>query len=717
MQTLRRLLTRIPGADWFNLLLLTLAVLVFFSPVLFGDYFLPFGGGDMASLLWPNFRFAARSLHAGQLPLWNPHQFSGMPFWADNQTALLYPPNWPLWLLLPRIPYTGLELLVMAHIGLTGLLMYACLRLILSGESAIGPAPALLGALIWMFSDVFLTHLGNLNLNAAAAWLPLAFLGAWRGLRDVDLRCILAGAAAIALSILAGHAQMSYYILLLVAAVIGVQLSAFSIQQIRKQKAAGSRPLLLRLALAALLLALGAGLSAGAWLPTLELAAFTARAGLNYEQVSAFSIPTEALIGLVAPWVHGRGPFDFTGDWARVEVGYVGVAGLLLALIGLARSGWRRQGLGLFWGGLAILSFLLALGPATPLHRMAFDSLPGFDAIRAPARMVLLMNFGMAGLAALALQRRGTVPASGEEVSASPVSGRWVRGAHYVLAALVFAELTFFGFRTEIDQRDPTLGFRQPDLLAWFDSQPGAAQGAPYRVEITPGTVQPHLPTWSGAISDGYGFSQPLSLISYDSYWWSMGYRGSPMYNFLGVKYVIAGQEPPGDGRFVRAAEASGQVVWLNTTALPLAQVIYEAVSVEEMGAAWDQLHSEDWDPSRTVYVAAGPALAPSDLSSNQPAALSYQDYRANQITLRVTTSAPAYLVLAEPYYPGWRAWIDGQPAPIYEANLGFRAVFLPEAGDHEVALKFRPPRVYLGLAISVLSLLALIAVLLRSAQ
>ena len=66
-----------------------------------------------------------------------------------------------------------------------------------------------------------------------------------------------------------------------------------------------------------------------------------------------------------------------------------------------------------------------------------------------------------------------------------------------------------------------------------------------------------------------------------------------------------------------------------------------------------------------------------------------------------VNTPEPAYLLLAEVCYPGWQAFIDGTPAPIYRANTAFRAVYLPEPGEHTVLLAFRPPSVIVGLALT----------------
>ncbi len=73
--------------------LLLLVVLAFFWPLVLADQWIPRGGGDLASFLWPVYRFAARCLRAGVVPLWNPHLYSGAPFVADNQSGVFYPIN------------------------------------------------------------------------------------------------------------------------------------------------------------------------------------------------------------------------------------------------------------------------------------------------------------------------------------------------------------------------------------------------------------------------------------------------------------------------------------------------------------------------------------------------------------------------------------------------------------------------------------------------
>jgi uncharacterized membrane protein YfhO len=68
--------------------------------------------------------------------------------------------------------------------------------------------------------------------------------------------------------------------------------------------------------------------------------------------------------------------------------------------------------------------------------------------------------------------------------------------------------------------------------------------------------------------------------------------------------------------------------------------------------------------------------------------------------------SLPGYLVLADTYYPGWRAFVDGHPAQVWRANYGFRAVAV-DAGEHEIEFQYRPRSFVLGAAISGVALLA----------
>src|SRR5579883_2609524 len=56
--------------------------------------------GDLITAFYPSRAFAARAVHEGTLPLWNPYLLGGVPFLASPQSSLFYPPNF-LYYILP----------------------------------------------------------------------------------------------------------------------------------------------------------------------------------------------------------------------------------------------------------------------------------------------------------------------------------------------------------------------------------------------------------------------------------------------------------------------------------------------------------------------------------------------------------------------------------------------------------------------------------------
>lgn len=82
---------------------------------------------------------------------------------------------------------------------------------------------------------------------------------------------------------------------------------------------------------------------------------------------------------------------------------------------------------------------------------------------------------------------------------------------------------------------------------------------------------------------------------------------------------------------------------------------------------------------------------------------------KPSRLEVQVHSEKPGYLVWADVWYPGWRAWIDGVPSPVRQANSLFRAVEVP-AGDHLVVVAYRPGWFFAGAAVSALAWLGLAA-------
>ena len=73
-------------------------------------------------------------------------------------------------------------------------------------------------------------------------------------------------------------------------------------------------------------------------------------------------------------------------------------------------------------------------------------------------------------------------------------------------------------------------------------------------------------------------------------------------------------------------------------------------------------------------------------------------------IVLEATLDAPGYVIVADTFYPGWTATVDGAPAAVYPANLLFRAVFVPE-GRHTIVMKYESTWLRTGGVLTLLGL------------
>ena len=332
--------------------------------------------------------YYATSLRAGQLPLWNPYIFGGVPFLANSQAGVYYPLN--LAFLLGSIPNVySVELAAHSLIAAGGMLWF--------GRRFVGLSwfGAVVAGLAFGFGGAIVTMAGHLNQIQVAAWLPWMLGAGHQVVIRPGSRPLVFLAILITLQALAGHTQQLY---------IGLwALAVYSVWTYLRQVHVGpfrlaNRALWYRLAALAGAGVLAAGLSAAQMVPTLELASLSIRAGgLSYWEATAFSLPPFELAAALVPPVAGGAPFS-------EFVGYVGVVGLALAICGLAaRFGSRER----FWLGWSIVALLLAFGHFTALYYVLYELVPGFDVFRAPARWLVLFAFGASVLARLGRRSRG----------------------------------------------------------------------------------------------------------------------------------------------------------------------------------------------------------------------------------------------------------------------------------------------------------------------
>ncbi len=88
-------------------------------------------------------------------------------------------------------------------------------------------------------------------------------------------------------------------------------------------------------------------------------------------------------------------------------------------------------------------------------------------------------------------------------------------------------------------------------------------------------------------------------------------------------------------------------------------------------------------DPTQAVIIGNVP-----DISLTAPGDITFIKYLPTEVELETTSGG--VLLLYDSYYPGWTATVNGSLAPIYRANINFRAVSLP-AGENHVMFGYSP--------------------------
>ncbi len=89
-------------------------------------------------------------------------------------------------------------------------------------------------------------------------------------------------------------------------------------------------------------------------------------------------------------------------------------------------------------------------------------------------------------------------------------------------------------------------------------------------------------------------------------------------------------------------------------------------------------------------------------------------DVADDEVRMSVDAKGPAAIVLADTWYPGWRAWVDGKPTTIHRAGGYFRCVVV-EGGRHEIVMRYEPRSVLIGALMSLIAWLLLLAMVVRA--
>jgi len=642
-----------------------LLLIIFFNKIIFTGQ--SFFVRDTLSQFHPWKVFASERIKDGKIPLWNPYTYSGMPFLANMQSAIFYPPN----ILFYFIPFVlAYKFYILLHFFLAGLFMYLLIRDFEANETA-----AFVSGVVFTFNGYLLTRIEFLSVLGTSVWLPASFLLLRKCLKtNSSFKSRILLGTVFAVQFLAGHPQIMLYgvfLLLLYAVCYDVKY--------RRIKA------LPAFAVSGMIAVL---ISAVQLLPSLEFLAYSIRAGgLDYGIVSANSLSPMGLLNFFNPFLKYHHNF-----WASAC--YIGVIPVLFS----AAAFLSRKKTALFFGAVFLLSIFFAAGKFNPLFKYFYLL---FASVRYPATILYLSVFSAAVLAGLGIEHL-----------------RLSKAVQLTIVFLVVCDLYIAGqrFNSVTDRKIFTV---YGNNIAFLRERNGF-----HRFFLTPKTDETRkvqglsfFGAWSNWKDNLYGNTnlcfhlfnaagQDLRIKRYDDFLNRLCAMGSmdsagKLLSMLNVKYVLS-MDGVKSKKYKKVLDGPVKI-YENRHFLSRVFFVRQAV-VKKKAEVLDYLTGSFFDPRKEVVLEKTLHGQPAKRAgAGGSAEITY--YRPEEVVIKAAAPCDGWVVLSDTYFPGWKATVDGKKAEIFRANYIFRAVAVNE-GSHIIKFVYEPVSYKMGEMVTVVSLL-----------
>lgn len=463
------------------------------------------------------------------------------------------------------------------------------------------------------------------------------------------------------------------------------------------------------------------------------------------------------------PPYRGKSPF-------KLHTEYAGAFVVALLFLGVVYS--RRDRYWWFFAGLSIVVLSVAFGGFTPLFRLYYAVMPEFKRFRAPNLTFFLVSTSLVTMAALTMERLAVLRAAtaarkkgakdplavapwvlgglivltiigaglaGGSATAGPSrAAGWMRFALFLAAVAVLlwlwltqrlrprvaAALLSLVVVTDlwiIDRRffmtvpPPDVTFAADDVVRFLESQPGTfrvwapnlgqqQRGASYRqgdylmrfrIQQAGGEHGNQLQRWNQYVGTN-------SATYVD---WHNFARYPVFMDAANVRYIIT-RAQLGGVPWKEVHRGSAGIVYENQNALPRAYLVGAVTVAAPPEGALDTMKQAGFDPRRTgvLYQPLADSLGGDPVQGTAEVTT----YQPDHVEIHARTDRRALLVLADNYYEGWQATVDGQTQAVLRVDHTFRGVVLGP-GDHDIVMDFRPASFYAGFWIYLVGSLVLL--------
>jgi hypothetical protein len=733
-------------AFWRINLILGVAVLATFPMVLL-DY-QTFIARDFGVFGFPFAHYLKDSWLQGEMPLWDPYSLCGIPFLAQWNTLSLYPGS----ILFLVFPLPGsLTVFCLLHLWLGGLGMHRLARHWL-GASDFAAAAA---GLVYAFNGFTLSCLVWPHYLAAIGWAPWllhALTGIGKGTRNNLALAAMAGA----MQMLTGAPEL----ILITWFFAGISVVWDNLKSPKSPlKTIG------QFLLAALF---SAGLAAVQLLPFFQLLLDSDRSSTLTDD--RWPMPVAGLANFLVPLFQcfsRQTGIYVQYDQQFVPSYYLGICVPALAILALWRGSGRPAWL---LGLLSIISLVLALGNQGCIYPLLAKFLPFLKTMRFPVKFLFLLVLAAPLLAAMALNCVPfPSPAANQKERRSfffiwlgfialiflicgaayfypryqPPYHDWRVTWHSAAWAALWLSLglgSFYGWKAGLAKSPPAIPFFfQAAILAvlWLDvysHMPGMNPTASGQV-FAPGiptlnpkpalgtsrammSPQAHLELWQNSVTDPktnlicdrLALNGNLNLLEQipkvdgffalnireskevqDLLYATNAPRFPALEQFLGVCHSTT------PGQLFRWTPSTNFSPWITGGQKPV--FVSQATSLRWLADPTRDFTREVSLPENLTGLVQAKATTPVQITRRQ--------IQAHRLEAEVACATNAMIVIAQCYYPAWKAYVDGHHVPLWRANHAYQALEVP-AGVHQLLLRYEDANFRLGTAISLATLTVL---------
>lgn len=715
---------------------------------------------DVIYQLYPWKLFSIKQIFAGQLPLWNPYNLTGVPHLANIFTSSFYPLNF-IFLLLPFLSAWGIYIFLQPF--LISLTTYLYLRnLKLSKESS------LFGGIVFAFSSIVMMRLEFGMVGHAVLWFPIALLSVDKFFENKHKRWLLIAIFSLASVLLAGYLQIAIYCYLL--------YGVYCLYRLREKKNLKAGLVLLSVPILAFFLS---GVQS---IPLINAVINSSRLN-NYGNENFFAdqffLPRERLITFLIPDFFGNyATWNFWGKTSYYEfTGYVGIIPIFFVFYSIIKRLKNRSEI--FWISVVTISFIFLL--KNPISLLPYKlKIPGFSVL-IPSRIIFLIDFAFAVLAAFGFDSfQNNKERAKNKVSFLAISllffcftmilitltkglifwPKWQENFQIIirnfafplisLAVLYLVLIFCLGLKNKrlsntlliillliasLDLIRHALKynsfveketvFTKPKVIDYLLEQ---KKDDYFRVQILSQNLFPSNTNIVYEIDflNGYDsfnsnrLKKMLTVANYENVEADLNTfkrsvfltnHRSPLFDLMNTGYVLSLDEVE-HSKLELVFQEGKTKVYKNTKSYPRVYLTreFEVIKNEEEILAEMLRFSREGERKVILEEEVELQKADNDGSSSSARIL---EYSPQSVKVKTKSSRQEILVFSDAYDSGWRATIDGRETKVYRANYNFRAVLVPE-GEHLVDFSYKPKSFVIGLWLSITTAFFLFVIALK---